>query len=70
MTDSGPGILPTELENIFSPFNRITHKNSPTKGMGLGLTIAREIIEAHGGTIEVKSELNRSSQFTIWLPRS
>ena len=70
VSDTGPGISPAEQAHIFTPFYRITVKDSPTKGMGLGLSIAREIVEAHGGTLEVASASGQGSQFTIRLPKS
>lgn len=61
--DTGIGIPPENLEKIFSPF--FTTK---TTGNGFGLSEAHKIIQAHEGTIEVKSELNAGSIFTIRLP--
>lgn len=63
--DEGPGIPPHQLGRIFDPF--FTTK-SADNGTGLGLAITRSIIEAHGGTIEVASELGRGTSFTIDLP--
>lgn len=52
--DFGPGIPLDEIENVFKPFVRLeSSRNRETGGTGLGLTIAREIIEAHGGRIEL-----------------
>ncbi len=61
--DSGAGIAPEELEKIFEPFY-----TSRAKGMGLGLTICKKIIEQHQGTISVKSEALQGTSFTITLP--
>lgn len=63
MTDSGIGIAPEKLEQIFTPF--YTDKN---RGTGLGLTIAKSIVEKHQGRIEVASHLGEGSSFTILLP--
>lgn len=63
VTDVGVGIPPENLPRIFEPY--FTTKAS---GFGLGLTIARRIVEAHGGTIEVKSKDRRGSLFHISLP--
>ena len=68
VSDSGPGISLEEQEHIFMPFYRITQKDSPAEGVGLGLSIAREMIEAHGGKLEVASAPAQGSQFTIRLP--
>jgi signal transduction histidine kinase len=51
--DRGPGIAPEDLPHVFEPF--FTRKE-PGKGVGLGLAIARSIVESHGGTIEVESD--------------
>jgi signal transduction histidine kinase len=61
--DVGVGIPPENLPRIFEPY--FTTKAS---GSGLGLAIARRIVEAHGGTIEVKSKGGRGSLFHISLP--
>ncbi|MCZ6621367.1 MAG: ATP-binding protein, partial [Deltaproteobacteria bacterium] len=63
VADVGVGIPPENLPRIFEPY--FTTKAS---GFGLGLTIARRIVEAHGGTIEVKSKDRRGSLFHISLP--
>ncbi|MCS7231204.1 MAG: ATP-binding protein [Elusimicrobiota bacterium] len=61
--DTGVGIPPENLNKIFDPF--FTTK---TKGTGLGLTISKNIIESHGGKIEVESVLGEGSSFNIFLP--
>lgn len=66
--DSGPGMSPAEQEKIFQPFYRGSHGRRFPQGMGLGLSIARELTEAHGGHIEVESFSQGGSRFTIWLP--
>lgn len=63
--DEGPGIPPQNLARIFDAF--FTTKPAET-GTGLGLSITRTIVEAHGGTIEVSSEVGRGTAFTIDLP--
>ncbi|MGW8251884.1 MAG: ATP-binding protein, partial [Anaerolineales bacterium] len=68
VSDSGPGIPPEELENIFKPFYRGSQKRRIIQGMGLGLSISQDIVEAHLGKLEVESKLGAGSQFTIWLP--
>lgn len=66
--DYGPGISPDERERIFSR-NFQSRANGPaTRGLGLGLYIAREIVQAHGGTLTVKSERGSGSTFVIRLP--
>lgn len=61
--DTGPGISPDLLPRVFEPY--VTTK---TKGLGLGLTIARRIMEAHGGRIEVESGPGRRTRFRVMLP--
>lgn len=62
--DDGPGIDPENINHIFDPF--FTTKDVG-KGSGLGLFIAHDIIEAHGGLIQVNSNLDQGTTFTIWL---
>jgi signal transduction histidine kinase len=62
--DDGPGIPQEIRERIFEVFY-----SSRGGGTGLGLPIARQIIEKHGGTIELHSEEGRGTRFTIHLPR-
>ena len=69
VTDHGMGIQKEQLKKIFDKFYRVhTTKAKETRGSGLGLTLAKHIIEAHGGTIEVESEVGKGSKFTIRIP--
>ena len=63
VSDSGKGITPQNLPNIFRPF--FTTKGN---GTGLGLSLARRIVEEHHGRIEVSSVMGKGSQFTVLLP--
>jgi two-component system sensor histidine kinase BaeS len=66
--DTGPGI-PTDLqEKMFEPFVRGGQGRRFPQGMGLGLSIARELVEAHGGRLELESEAGIGTKFTVWLP--
>ncbi len=65
--DSGRGIAPSEQEKIFGRFERILGDKN-ISGLGLGLYITRQIIEAHGGTISLESEEGKGSTFSIVLP--
>lgn len=65
VADTGCGIAPENLERIFDPF--FTTKEVG-QGTGLGLAVAKGVVERHGGTISVKSELGKGSVFTIELP--
>lgn len=62
--DNGSGIHPEDLHHIFKRFYR-SRFSKDTQGIGLGLPLAKSIIEAHNGTIEVDSELKRGTVFTL-----
>jgi signal transduction histidine kinase len=68
VTDQGIGIQPGEREHIFEPFRRTGASRELVPGVGLGLSIAKRIIEAHGGRIEVISTPGRGSTFRVHLP--
>ncbi len=70
VSDTGPGIAPDSLSRIFERFYRGQTGRRFPQGMGLGLAIARDLVTAHGGRIEVESQLSVGSRFTLWLPRS
>ncbi len=65
ITDTGCGIPPENLDKLFEPF--FTTKEVG-KGTGLGLAVSYGIVQRHGGTIRVQSEVGRGSTFTIWVP--
>lgn len=66
--DTGPGIPSARQEEIFTPFVRGGQGRRFPQGMGLGLSIARELVEAHGGKLELESEAGWGSTFTVRLP--
>ncbi|HZI15658.1 MAG TPA: GAF domain-containing protein [Myxococcus sp.] len=66
--DEGIGVAPEEQERIFERFERAASVQQQYKGLGLGLWITRRIVEAHGGTIRVHSQLGEGSTFTVELP--
>ncbi|MBG0827876.1 PAS domain S-box protein [Planomonospora sp. ID67723] len=69
VTDTGPGIPAAELPRIFEHFYRTrSATDQAVQGAGLGLTIARSIVEAHGGTLTAASAPGSGSTFTITLP--
>ena len=69
VADTGPGIAPHDLPHIFDRFYRADPSRArSTGGTGLGLTIARRLVEAHGGSIEVESVVGQGSRFIIRLP--
>jgi two-component system, OmpR family, sensor histidine kinase BaeS len=71
ITDTGIGIEKELLPNIFERFYRVEASRSrDTGGMGLGLAIAKQFVEAHQGFIEVESEAGRGSTFSVYLPGS
>jgi signal transduction histidine kinase len=68
--DSGPGIPPEDHERIFEPFEQMEPiANKHTRGVGLGLSIVKEMVEALSGRIELDSAVGRGSTFTVTLPR-
>jgi signal transduction histidine kinase len=69
VSDTGEGILPQDLPMIFERFYRVDKSRArATGGSGLGLTIAKRLIEAHGGTINAESVAGQGSTFTFSLP--
>lgn len=68
--DRGPGIPPDELEKVLYPFYRVeASRNRETGGAGLGLAIAKDIVEGHGGRLEVANRPDRGLRVTLHLPR-
>jgi signal transduction histidine kinase len=68
VSDTGPGIPPAELQRVFEPFYRGDQGKRIKQGMGLGLSIARDLALAHGGRLEVESPPGGGSRFTVWIP--
>lgn len=69
VADTGEGIPAEELPNIFERFYRVDKSRArATGGSGLGLTIAKRLVEAHGGKIEVQSEPGKGSRFAFTVP--
>jgi signal transduction histidine kinase len=68
VADTGIGIAPADRAHVFEPFYRSHRSERFPQGMGLGLTIAHDLVVAHGGRLEVDSQPDRGSRFTIWLP--
>ena len=69
VADRGPGIPEEEQKEIFKPFTRgAVAQSRQVRGSGLGLSLAREIVEAHGGTIAVSSRPGSGAIFTVRLP--
>jgi PAS domain S-box-containing protein len=69
--DTGQGMRPDELPQVFTRFHQAATGRRPAGGLGLGLAIARHIVEAHGGTIEARSEgPGRGACFVVRLPQA
>ena len=64
VADTGTGIPPEVLPRIFD----FAYTTKGDRGSGLGLSVSREIVEAHGGKILVKTEVGKGTEFTVWLP--
>jgi two-component system sensor histidine kinase/response regulator len=70
-TVENEGSIPPEvLPHIFDPFRRGRQATSHTKGLGLGLYIVQQIVQAHGGRIEVQSSAGQPTRFSVSLPRA
>jgi signal transduction histidine kinase len=69
--DDGPGIPPEMLEQVFEPFFRLeSSRNADTGGVGLGLAIARDLAQAHGGSLTLRNRAPRGLEATLRLPRA
>ncbi|MCA9217119.1 MAG: PAS domain-containing protein [Planctomycetales bacterium] len=69
VTDTGFGITDEELPNVFDRFFRSNDSRVRNEvGTGLGLSLAKEVVELHGGTMSVTSELNEGSTFSVQIP--
>lgn len=66
--DQGPGIPPDQIKNALREFQQIDRQHREQQGMGLGLPLAKRIVEVHRGALEIKSVVGRGTQVTIALP--
>jgi two-component system, OmpR family, sensor kinase len=68
ISDTGQGIAPKDIPRVFERFYRADQSRTGAGNAGLGLSICKAIIEAHGGTIEVESDAGAGSKFVVRLP--
>ena len=68
VSDTGLGIPPEALPRVFERFYRVSRPGKEIQGTGLGLPIVSRIVTGHGGRIDVESEPNKGTTFTVWLP--
>jgi len=68
VSDTGPGIAPENLKSLFQKFYRVPGTEKLAAGTGLGLSISKNIVEAHSGTVSVRSEVGQGTEFTVFLP--
>jgi PAS domain S-box-containing protein len=66
--DNGIGISEGEQKRLFSPYHRVEQDRQKFNGLGLGLTVCKQIVEAHGGQIRVTSQSGKGSVFSFYLP--
>jgi PAS domain S-box-containing protein len=69
LVDQGIGMTPQQVAKVFDKFYRADFTNTAIGGLGLGMAISRNIVEAHGGTIWVESEVGKGTAVTFTLPR-
>ena len=68
VVDTGIGMTPEQLQQIFNPFEQVGDMKKRAEGTGLGLAISKQLVEAMGGQLQVKSEFNQGSTFWFELP--
>jgi signal transduction histidine kinase len=68
VTDNGPGILDEDLAFLFNKYYRGQRERERLEGVGLGLSIVKNIVESHHGTVWVTSEVGKGSTFGFTLP--
>jgi two-component system, sensor histidine kinase ChiS len=68
VSDTGMGIPPAEQKAIFDLFKQYGELSKRRRGTGLGLALCKQLIELHGGSIEVSSMVRKGSRFTVTLP--
>lgn len=70
VNDSGIGIPPNLINRVFDRFFQVDDASTrSSEGLGIGLAMSKELVQLHGGTLEVTSKLDQGSTFTCWLPK-
>ena len=71
VTDQGYGVDADSVRRVFDPFYRAHERELPAVGgTGLGLSLVKMLVDAHGGTLEFESRPNQGTSVTVWLPGS
>ena len=68
VADTGPGIPKDDLDRIFEPFERVQSGGRGSGGAGLGLTLVRNIVDLHHGTIKIESEEGKGTDVIVTIP--
>jgi two-component system sensor histidine kinase KdpD len=68
VADRGPGIPTEEIGQLFTPFHRVTRSGPRTSGFGVGLAVAKGLVEAHGGRIWAANRADGGARFVFTLP--
>jgi signal transduction histidine kinase/CheY-like chemotaxis protein len=68
VADTGPGISVADQNRVFEEFQQVGEQHNRAGGTGLGLALTRRLVHAHGGHIELQSELGHGAKFTVYLP--
>ena len=68
VTDTGLGMTPEQMDELFQPFNRLGRERTAHQGTGIGLVISQRLAELMGGSIRVKSVPGEGSSFILTLP--
>ena len=68
VADQGMGIAEEDVPYVFEPFRRVRRTKADIPGVGLGLSVARRIVNAHGGRIVVETEVAKGTTFSVYPP--